>query len=450
MGWLRRWRRAFRERLFHLSLKKALALYIALGTAATLVLMVFVGSLSQELLSNLEWKYQSLYEEEIYAEIPIVLAEPVEPEEPVLSEGSALPEESVTQTEGGTGTDGFDQSEGYPEYMDEVYRDAYVEMSSTDRFLKEVLDFIQSWGMVICVVAGIAGVCLLFYRDKLKRPLQVLEKSAAKIAANDLDFVCEYEAGDEMGKLCAGFEKMRRSLGENHQKMWDMMEEQRRLNHAFAHDLRTPLTVLHGYIDFLEKYYPDGRVSEEKLMETLAMMDRQVLRLRRFGDTMKSVSSLEDRKVAKKRITGAEAFQAVKAMTGALDGTGGIRIWTEGRMSPEGELFLDEELFWEVAENLLSNGMRYAKEWVQLILAEEGGFLELYVKDDGPGFSEEGLRMAAKPYYRDKEETGKEHFGIGLYICRVLCEKHGGFLNLHNSVDGGAILTAAFQAGDAG
>ena len=83
---------------------------------------------------------------------------------------------------------------------------------------------------------------------------------------------------------------------ENHQKMWDMMEEQKRLNHAFAHDLRTPLTVLHGYIDFLYKYYPQGMIREEKLMDTLRMMDRQVVRLKKFGDTMKSVSTLEERK----------------------------------------------------------------------------------------------------------------------------------------------------------
>ena len=66
-------------------------------------------------------------------------------------------------------------------------------------------------------------------------------------------------------------------------------------------------------------------------------------------------------------------------------------------------------------------------------------------RDDGPGFSEEGLKMAAKPYYKDKEEESQEHFGIGLYICYVLCGKHGGTLAIHNSVNGGAIISASFQ-----
>ncbi|MCI8505490.1 MAG: HAMP domain-containing histidine kinase [Lachnospiraceae bacterium] len=416
MGWLKRKWRGFRDRLFHLSLKKALAVYIVLGTAATLLAIMIVESFSQDILNDLKWKYQSLYMESLYEQEEL------------------LPEDY-----------------GVSPYGPEFYLipndiNTYAMMDSAEQTFYHVLEFIQSWGPILCIVAGVAGICLLFYRNKLKAPLELLTDSAEKIAANDLDFTCEYGAEDEMGRLCAGFEKMRRSLKENYQRMWDMMEEQRRLNHAFAHDLRTPLTVLHGYIDFLGKYYPDGKIGEEKLMETLAMMDRQVLRLRRFGDTMKSVGSLEERKAVKRQVTGTEIFGAVRSMAEALEGTGGVHIWAERRLSLELELYLDEELFLEVAENILSNGIRYAKRWVQVILTESGGFLELYAKDDGPGFTEEGLRMAAKPYYKDKEETGKEHFGIGLYVCRVLCEKHGGFLSINNSVDGGALVSAAFEA----
>ena len=403
MGWLKRRWKAFRNRLFHLSLKKALAMYIAMGTAGTLLAMVLIGSFSQNMLNSLEWKYFTIYEEVPY-ETP------------------------------------------YEIPPDTVLPDQETKMDGADRALKNMLDMVQTWSPFVCVIGGVACVCLLFYKNKLKNPLQILSGSMEKIAANDLDFRCEYGSDDEMGRLCAGFEKMRGSLKENHQKMWDMMEEQRRLNHAFAHDLRTPLTVLHGYIDFLTTYYPEGRVSREKLMETLAMMDRQVLRLKRFGDTMKSVGSLEDRKAVKKETTGASVFAALKSMADALDGTGGIHIWADRRIPPEKRLYLDEEIFLETAENILSNGIRYAKKWVQVLLTNEGDFLEVYVKDDGPGFTEEGLRMAAKPYYKDKEATEKEHFGIGLYICRVLCEKHGGSLSIHNSVDGGAIVSAAFEA----
>ena len=211
MGWLRRRWRAVKEHLFHLSLKRALALYIVLGVAATLVMLAVVASVSQELLNSLEWKYLSLYEEGLYAEMPAA------PEVGDVPEGAVVPEEPVVPEGVVVSEDGefyqMDTYNGYVEHLDEVYRDVYAGMSSTDRLLKEVLDFMQSWGVVICVAVGISGVCLLFYRNKLKRPLEILTDCAEKIAASNLDFVCEYEAGDEMGMLCAGYYEERKFSG---------------------------------------------------------------------------------------------------------------------------------------------------------------------------------------------------------------------------------------------
>lgn len=72
--------------------------------------------------------------------------------------------------------------------------------------------------------------------------------------------------------------------------------------------------------------------------------------------------------------------------------------------------------------------------------------LILAVRDDGPGFAKEQMRKALRPYYKEYEDDAKdEHFGIGLHICRQLCRKHGGTLDIANSVEGGAIATASFS-----
>ncbi len=394
MGWLKRKKNKWKKKLMDASLKKALAAYIVLGAAGTFLTIMILQFICQS-VDNVIWgKYASEY--------------------------------AVSN-------------------LSPYYYVMWESMAQGDRVVIQILDFVESWSPVLCIIAGVALVSVLYYRDKLKTPLQILTDSAARIGCSDLNFQCEYHSEDEMGKLCGSFEKMRKNLLENHQKMWNMMEEQKRLNHAFAHDLRTPLTVLHGYIDLLLKYHPQGNISEEKLLETLSMMDKQVIRLKRFGDTMQSVGTLEERMVEKKPVTGADITGDMKEMTAALDGSGGVHIWMDSRMPQTKELYLDEAIVCEVAENILSNSLRYAKEWVQVVLEEVGGFLEIYVQDDGPGFSEEGLKMAAKPYYKDKEEESQEHFGIGLYICYVLCEKHGGSLAIHNSVNGGAIISASFQ-----
>ena len=62
---------------------------------------------------------------------------------------------------------------------------------------------------------------------------------------------------------------MRLSLEENNKAMWNAMEERRRLNAAFAHDLRTPLTVLQGYSDYLLDGLPSGTSLRKRLRRLL-------------------------------------------------------------------------------------------------------------------------------------------------------------------------------------
>ncbi|WP_455716773.1 ATP-binding protein [Anaerosporobacter sp.] len=97
----------------------------------------------------------------------------------------------------------------------------------------------------------------------------------------------------------------------------------------------------------------------------------------------------------------------------------------------------------EVLDNLLSNAVSYAKTTINLVLDVEENHFTLYIRDDGKGFSKEELYMATRPYYTGRGD-GIEHFGIGLTISKMLCEKHGGTLHLSNSTKGGAIIAANF------
>ena len=114
-----------------------------------------------------------------------------------------------------------------------------------------------------------------------------------------------------------------------------------------------------------------------------------------------------------------------------------------------------------VCDNLISNAARYAASRVTVVLSDENSF-SVTVTDDGAGFSKEALERAANPFYRAKQSSGKdekeasvnkpaetsghkvekemtEHMGMGLYICKVLCEKHGGYLHLSNGKKGARV-----------
>lgn len=143
-------------------------------------------------------------------------------------------------------------------------------------------------------MAGAPSLCAMaFFRRKLKEPLSLLTGAAEKIEKNDLDFTLSYERADEMGKLCASFERMRMALSENNRQMWRAMEARKRLNAAFAHDLRTPLFVIRGYSEMLSRQ--SGVDFAQEQVEGMAKaIGKNVARLETFVNDMARLQKLED------------------------------------------------------------------------------------------------------------------------------------------------------------
>lgn len=303
-----------------------------------------------------------------------------------------------------------------------------------------ILDTLQMISVFICVVFGIVFISRLYYKRKLEMPLEILKMEIECIGQNDLNFDCSYYSGDEMEEICTAFNHMRLELIKSQGNLWQLLEKQRELNAAFAHDIRTPVTVMRGYSQMLLKFYPEGKISEEKLLETLRMIDRQTDRLERFSDIMKEIHSLDERQTEKKKVTMAELMEKLSAN---LKGMAGEGMQTASDYDGEGEqtLYCDMHLIEEVADNLFANGFRHAGNKVELKGSVYEEKLYLYVRDDGPGFSKEAQERAIHPYFT----TDREHFGMGLTICKTLCEKHGGDLSITNSIEGGAIVCVMFD-----
>ena len=154
----------------------------------------------------------------------------------------------------------------------------------TERTVYNMLGFLSVGVYPICFIFCIVATSILFYKRHMQKPLAILDHAAGQIVDNNLDFEITYNKEDELGKLCASFEKMRQALQESNEEMWRQMEERKRLNAAFSHDLRTPLTVLKGQSELLRQYAP--KMTAEKVSDTSEMMHRHIVRLEEYVQTM--------------------------------------------------------------------------------------------------------------------------------------------------------------------
>ncbi|MDE5864650.1 MAG: HAMP domain-containing histidine kinase [Lachnospiraceae bacterium] len=331
-------------------------------------------------------------------------------------------------------------------------------LAERDTWFWKILSVVKILCIPVYSLGAIFLVSTLYYKNKLKEPIFLLKKEMESIKRNDLSFSCFYDSADEMGDICKTMDSMRKTVIDNQQNMWDLMEEQRKINAAFAHDLRTPLTVISGYVDMLAEYYPKGKVSDEKMLEIFSSIQSQISRMRNFSKTMKEIDSFEVLEVRKKRKELTELERDIQNFVHGLENDTALKI-SVSIQAAEPEIYCDENIIMEVLGNLLSNALRYGREKIEILIEQREKSLFLYVKDDGRGMTKEELYKADSPYYSDKtktEEIHKEgvgktgqntHFGLGLTICKILCKKHGGGISFSNSMEGGAIVCAEFFVG---
>ncbi|HBE9430546.1 sensor histidine kinase [Clostridioides difficile] len=319
------------------------------------------------------------------------------------------------------------------------------QFSDYDKTLLNIINILQLVLPLIFFIGLLLLADIIFYKVKLKTPIEILNKGAMEISNNNLDFCLEYNNNDELGNLCNAFEKMRSELNKNNIKMWTMINDRKQLNAAFSHDLRNPLTVLKGYSNYLTKYIPTGKLSDEKILSTTQLMSEHINRIEYYVENMSNAQRLEDLVVSK-------SMSNINKFIENLDENISIIAKQEGKSFTlksqinNINLFFDENIILRVVENIISNAFRYAKNTVSILIYLEQELLTFVIEDDGIGFSKESLKLALRPFYRDKTlNDSNAHFGMGLYISKILCEKHGGSISIENNSTNGAKITAKFS-----
>lgn len=305
-----------------------------------------------------------------------------------------------------------------------------------------------------------------FYRVHIAGPLAELAGAADRIAEQDLDFAIGTVRGRELGRLSETLEHMRASLLEAQRELWRTAESRRRLNAAFAHDLRTPITVLKGTVEMAQMRLRRGGTLDEDALDALSA---QIARLERYATSMGGLSKLEDRPVERETFAlddlREELGRHVSEVMAVRGGGLGLKLPTvseaDGAPAPKtccasestlkaaagsrpaALLAIDLPLVEEVLDNLLSNACVHASSIVTFDMMADAGVLTLVVTDDGPGFTPEALHRGCDPFF--SENKSAEHFGLGLNVSSVLCGLHGGKIALANAETGGARVIATFD-----
>lgn len=292
------------------------------------------------------------------------------------------------------------------------------------------------------IIIGSILMAKLYYKLKIKMPLLHLYEGVEHIANEDLDFSLTYQSEDELGKLCEAFESMKNELQKSYLQLWQMLAERKALTASIAHDLRTPLTVIMGYLDYLEKVGQQQKLNDDILISTVQNIKAATQHLERYATSIRNIEKIDDVKLNDRSFDLKKYLNELQREF-TLIASKHHCIFQLQDLSVSSMICTDQEMFTKILENIFDNALRYCQIMIKMTVYEDHDDFFVIIEDDGQGFSSQDLKNATSFFYSTSASHGG--FGIGLSICQILCKKMGGQLLLENNSDRGAKVTVQIK-----
>ena len=304
-------------------------------------------------------------------------------------------------------------------------------------FLSRTNDALLYATLSALLAALLVGIILA---RNLIRPLQALTQAAEHMAQGDLNQKVTVNSHDELGQLAKTFNWMSQEVSRGNQL-------RRQMTADIAHDLRTPLTVIAGYIEAMQ----DGVLAPTP--ERLALIYTEIERLQNLVTDLRTLSLADAGELPLNRqaISSKYLLERAEALFQHQAEQQKVRLSIEADDNLP-QLCLDESRMIQVFGNLISNSLRYTPEDGEIVLTAKKVSLdvEMSVRDNGCGIDADQLAHIFERFYRaDKsrysDSNSTEESGLGLAIVKALVEAQDGTIRAESTAGQGTTITLCFE-----
>ncbi len=279
------------------------------------------------------------------------------------------------------------------------------------------------------VVAVVAAVLVA---TRIAKPIDDLAAASERVARGDYSRPVP-DAPGELGELAASFNGMAASLAANEQRRRDLIGD-------VAHELRTPIASVRGYVEGLAAgVFEPGP-------DAWRVLDEQTARLEHLVDDLALLWRAEshDLRVDMQSIDAVSLLTDTAERHRAVAASRSVEL-VLGSMVPAG-VRADPVRLAQVLDNLVGNALRYtpAGGHVELGMKPAATDVMIFVRDDGPGLTQEQAARVFERFYRADPSRSRDAggSGLGLAITRSLVEAMGGSVSVTSEGPGqGATFT---------
>jgi two-component system sensor histidine kinase BaeS len=287
-------------------------------------------------------------------------------------------------------------------------------------FLSRVNQALVVGAVGATLVALVLGILLA---RTLTRPIRELTFATRAVAKGDLTQQVPVHSQDELGELTVAFNQMSIDLSY-------AQELRRQMTADIAHELRTPLSIISGYIESLR----DGRLPATS--ETFDIVYDEIQHLSRLVQDLRTLSLAEAGELRLSHQLTAPKELLVNTAAAYAREVQERNVTLQIKTSPElPEIDVDPHRMTQVLGNLVSNALRYTPDGGLIVLeatAPSENELRFIISDNGMGINPVDLPHVFDRFYRgdSSRQLDDGESGLGLAIAKSIVEIHGGTISV--------------------
>lgn len=289
--------------------------------------------------------------------------------------------------------------------------------------------------IIILILVLSITVMSLITAQGITKPMKKLTDGIEEISKGNLDYRIDYDSTNEIGVTVKALNEMAARLKESIRQRNEIDESRKQMTAGIAHDLRTPLTSIKGYVEGLR----DGIANTpEKQKEYIQTIYNSANDIERLLNELQTISLLERRSLElnKQEINLHEFLTDYVADAQFTAKKNNFEIIYKEPKDDDKNITvsLDPARFSRVLMNIVSNSIKYASKArngkLTITLNGYDKSVIIALEDNGIGISDKNISHIFETFYRaDQARTRvSDGSGIGLAVCKEIIEQHGGHI----------------------
>jgi signal transduction histidine kinase len=314
-----------------------------------------------------------------------------------------------------------------------VFSRGYLQVVRDITFEKNFLDFLI---IVLTIAAGIGALISVFLgyftTKKMLSPINKVTETAREISSSDLGRRLEVSGpDDELKKLALTFNSMLDRLEKSFKRQKQFVSDA-------SHELRTPISVIKGYVDLLDRW---GKEKEDVRDEAIEAIKKETVNMKQLMENLLLLARGDDSELKKEE----ELFNFNELIKEIIKEFELMEKNIKLKFAEEAEIkfFGNQNLFKQLLRIFLDNAIKFTSQKgeieIRIDKIDSDNFY-FSIADDGPGISTEDLPFVFDRFYQaDKSRTRKDNegSGLGLAIAQQIVESYNGDIDVESEVGKG-------------